>query len=310
VRRCFFSLLSSVLLIACAEGVVDTSDDPSGPAPQGPQGNADGGGGVSFDASSSGDDAPSSEDAGTQDAAQKDGSPPSDAGTDAQPNACQASLANAHFDFESGTQGWTHDVMDNAEPQAPGWPFDVWGQGIGGNTLGCHAGSCYATSPSENYVQCGRAELRSPQIDLSKCTSAASLKLTFQHAWQFWTGSYAGQTWYDGGVVEISGDGGKTWQAAPGLTTSGTIAINPSRSGGYDCVLPNGFYVDGKPGFVGASSGWQAASVDVPAALRTSQFMVRFAYASGVSSSTSDPDASKAHTGPGWHVDDVAVTAQ
>src|SRR5689334_3092366 len=99
------------MLIACAEGVVDTSDDPGGDAA-----------------------------AGTHDAEQKDGSP-SDGGADAPPSACQTSLANAHFDFESGTQGWTHDVMDNAEPEAPGWPFDVWGQGIGGNTLGCHAGS-------------------------------------------------------------------------------------------------------------------------------------------------------------------------
>jgi hypothetical protein len=233
----------------------------------------------------------------------------SGSGSDAAPTACQASLAAAKFDFESGAQGWTHLVMDDAQPENPSWPFDAWGEGAAGNTLGCHTGSCFATSPTENYVQCGRAELRSPAIDLSKCASAASVTVTFQHAWQFWTGSYGGTIWFDGGIVEISGDGGQSWQAASGLTTNGTIKINPAR-GQYACVLPDAFHVDGQAGFTAASSGWQSGSVAVPAALRTSQFMIRFAYGAGVSSATSDPNASKAHTGPGWHVDDIAVTAQ
>jgi hypothetical protein len=295
------------LLVACAEGVVDTSGDTPAPSPSGTGPAADAGG---FEASQY-DDAAPPPDSAAGDAGGSDGGH-TDAGSDAPSSACQASLASAKFDFESGAQGWTHAVMDNAQPQAPSWPFDAWGEGPGANTLGCKTGACFATSPTENYVQCGRAELRSPAIDLSKCTSAASVTVTFQHAWGFWTGSYNGETWSDGGVIEVSGDGGQTWQAATGPSTTGTIKINPSRGafGEYACVLPDAFHVDGKVGFTGASSGWQAGSVDVPAALRTSQFMIRFAYGAGVSSATSDPDASKAHTGPGWHVDDVVVSAQ
>jgi hypothetical protein len=243
--------------------------------------------------------------------AQTDASVPdaaAEAGVDAAPSACALSLAGAKFDFEAGAQGWTHAVMDGAENEAQ-WPFDSWAVGTATKAPGCHSGACYATGLTSNYIQCQRAELRSPPVDLSKCASAASVTVTFQHAWQFWTGSYNSQTWYDGGLIEISGDGGHTWQAA-GVATNGTIKINPNRGSFYECVLPNAFYVNGKAGFTGASSGWQAGSIDVPAALRTSQFMVRFAYASGVSSSTSDPDASKAHTGPGWHLDDVVVSAR
>jgi hypothetical protein len=296
--------LPCVLLVACAEGVVDTPDDTQGPPPAGPPAADAGSGGTSYDAGGGGSDsATAGEDAGH------------DSGhiqPDAAPTACQASLASAKFDFESGAQGWTHAVMDDAQAEAPSWPFDAWGQGAAGNTLGCHNGACFATSPVENYVQCGRAELRSPAIDLSKCASASSVTITFQHAWHFWTGSYGGTTWFDGGIIEISGDGGQTWQAASGAATNGTIKINPSRGAfdEYACVLPDAFHVDGKTGFTGASSGWQAGSVDVPAALRTSHFMIRFAYGAGVSSATSDSDASKAHTGPGWHVDDVAASAQ
>jgi hypothetical protein len=306
-----FVVFPCAFFLACAEGVADAPDDTKGPVPQGPPA-SDASGPGSGDAGVP--DAAVDAAADAQDASAPDGDPgpgldaaPPDAG----PTACQTSLAGARFDFESGPQGWTHDVMDDAESAAPGWPFDSWGQGTATNTPGCKSGACFATTPTQNYVQCGRAELRSPAIDLSKCASAASVTVTFQHAWQFWTGSYGGQTWFDGGVIEISGDGGQTWSAAPGVMTSGTIKINPERGGGfYACVLPNNFYVDGKAGFTGASSSWQTGTIAVPAALRTSQFMVRFAYASGVSSSTSNPDASRASTGPGWHVDDVVVTAQ
>jgi hypothetical protein len=46
----------------------------------------------------------------------------------------------------------------------------------------------------------------------------------------------------------------------------------------------------------------------VPLELRTSQFMVRFAYASG--KSTADYTTTLSVAKPGWHIDDVAIVAK
>ena len=182
-----------------------------------------------------------------------------------------------------------------------------WQHGVAGNTLGCHSGTkCFAAQLTDNYVQCQRAELRSPAMDLTTCAAASSVKLVFQHAFVFWTGAYNSTTWFDGGIVEISGDGGATWQLAPG---PGMVKINPRRGSSYVCTT-DPFYVDGKAGYVASGAAWQAVQIDVPPALRTNKFRVRFAYASGVSYATTDPATSQLHTAPGWHIDDVQIVAQ
>ena len=278
---------------------------------------ADGGTGPErLDAGAPAEDAFSAIDAAHEsDAARSpDGAVSNDAGADAPSTggpgaACLAALAPTRFDFESGAAGWTHDAIDGfAGDQS--WPYDVWDVGVATSGPACHGGTkCAATNLTGNYVQCGRAALRSPAMDLTACAAATDVTLAFQHAFAFWTGSYLGTSYSDGGLVEISNDGGTTWTAVSGVTYPGTLAINPRR-GIYACSMPPAFSASGKPGYVGAGSGWQKVDVPIPPAFRTSKFAIRFVYSSGVSSSTSDPVASEAGTAPGWHVDDVAITAK
>ncbi len=300
----------AALFVACAVG---TGDEPGAADPTGaPEVDAS-----TTDASTAdrsvlpADDAGADGGGGIRDSAPApDGSVTADSGGDSGGDSGTIYACTGTVDFESGAAGYTHHAMDGYDNTADNWPLDEWATGAAANGLGCHSGtSCFATSLTQNYVQCARGWLRSPAIDLTTCASAGAVKVAFQHAYAFWTGAYNGTTWYDGGIVEISGDGGSTWQLAPGIATTGTVAINPDRGSSYAC-FGNPFYVSGKAGFVGQSSGWQAVEITIPAALRTSKFMIRFAYAAGVSYPTTSQSTSRLHTAAGWHVDDVQIVAQ
>lgn len=233
--------------------------------------------------------------------------PPSDGGQDANPpgpTACQQALSALTFDFESNATGWVHGVLDGAENDAPSWPLDEWAWGTATQGMSCKGGSkCVSTHLSKNYAQCARGYLESPTVDLSTC-SADAVTLVVNHAYEFWTGNYDSSTWYDGGIIEISGDGGSTW-TSPAMATSGTLKINPRRTSTYKCVRENSFSVHNKAGFVGSSGGWTKLDIAVPATLRTSQFKIRFSYGSGVSSSTGNAENSRSATGFGWTIDDI-----
>src|SRR5438874_11172549 len=95
--------------------------------------------------------------------------------------------------------------------------------------------------------------LATPAVDLSAC-AATNLKLVFWHWFDFWTD--ASGPWFDGGLVEFSGDGGSTWTAG-GAAYPGTIAINGSDGPGLSCLSPSSFHVDAKGGYVQSSGGWQ-----------------------------------------------------
>jgi hypothetical protein len=231
----------------------------------------------------------------------------SESESESETEDCAAALSSIVYDFESGADGWTHAIMDGVSSS---WPLDPWE--IGGATAvgpaACRSGSgCAATNLDDNYVQCQRAALVSPIIDLSMCSGTA-IVLSFWHWFDFWTGDYGSHTWYDGGILELSGNGGSTWSTPGTFTFPGTLDINPDMGASYACLASTSFYADGKPGFTGASSGWQEVVVPIDSALCTAAFRMRFAFASGVSYQTTDPDTSMANDPPGWYIDDVAIT--
>ena len=238
-------------------------------------------------------------DAGTPDAR-------TDSGTvvDAGP-ACTTQIQTLSWNFESGAAGWTHGILDGVTGT---WPFDPWEIGTVSSGPGsCHAGTgCWATEIERNYAQCQRAYLQSPTLNVSSC-AGTNLKLSFWHAYTFWTNG----TYHDGGRIEVSGDGGATWQPVSSTIYPGTININPSMGllGSYSCIDNNNFSVDNQAGFVGtdATPTWERVEVTIPASVRTSQLVVRFSFGSGVSSQTRDPDQSRAGTQPGWYIDDVTI---
>lgn len=232
-----------------------------------------------------------------------------DAGTDAQTSdPCSVALAKLSFDFESGAQGWTHGVSDGADTTGTTWPYDSWVSGVATVGAACKSGKCFGTELTKNYAQCQRGYLLSPPLDLSAC-AGKSVALTFQHAYTFFTGTYNGTVWFDGGIVEVSASG-STWLTPTG-TYPGTVKINPNRTTTYQCVArPNGFVVDQKQGFVGVQATTVRAELQLPAAAISATTRVRFSFGSGVSSQTTNADTSRASTAPGWRIDDVGFLAK
>ena len=231
---------------------------------------------------------------------------------DAPPNsACDNKLGMLGVDFESGATGWSHAVMDGAEDEGVTWPFDEWQHGTAtsvGPTM-CHQGTkCWGTHLTKNYTSCERAELKSPTFDLSSCTGR-DVKLSFWTWHSFWTGSYNGKTWYDGGLVEISTNGTSWTAVTPTPAYPGTLDINPNMGGSYSCVLEDGFYADGKLGFVGNGNGWKLITIPIPANMLTATFQLRFVYASGVSNQSTNAETNRGFTAPGWYIDELAFSA-
>lgn len=229
-------------------------------------------------------------------AAPWDSSTPVDAG-DAG-DACAEALAKISFDFESGAQGFTHG---NSDGVTGSWPFDPWSQGNATIGTPCKAGKCFGAERTANYAQCHRGYLLSPAIDLSAC-KGRTVALVFQHAYAYWTDG----TWFDGGVVEVSGDG-TTWTLPQG-TFSGTVNIRTGLSG-YNCISTP-FGASGKSGFTGTQTATVRAELTLPAAAITSTTRVRFSSAAGVSSMTTDADTSRSATDFGWRIDDVAFVVK
>lgn len=267
---------------ACAEGSGDDGADPDTPLPP------------RLDAGGGGTPVPGS-DAGA------DGGPADSGGGDADAgDACAAALAAVAFDFEAGPQGWTHAISDGATGS---WPFDPWSHGTATNGSACPSGKCFGAELTQNYAQCQRGHLLSPSVDLSAC-AGRTVALVFRHAHSFWTGTYGGQTWSDGGVVEVSGDDGATWMLAQG-SYPGTVRINPNQGASYACVLSTSFGVHNKSGFVGVQAAPVTTELTLPAAVVTDKVRVRFSFGSGVSSQTTNANTSRAATAFGWRVDDV-----
>lgn len=221
------------------------------------------------------------------------------------PAACAAALAPLVYGFDAD-DGWTHGVSDGARTADADWPFDPWTRGTAKDP-DCPNMSCFGAERGQNYVQCQRGYLLSPSMDLSAC-AGTSIALEFKHRFAFWTGTFEDATYHDGGIVEISKDDGATWSPAP-VKTTGAVTILAKR-GSFACVLPDGFHVDGKAGFVGTQNEVSTVSIALPLEMATATFRVRFSQASGVSSATTDPAVSRRGTEAGWRIDDVTVIAR
>jgi hypothetical protein len=239
---------------------------------------------------------------GRNDAAPEDDAMPM-SDPDAGPSACAQALQSISFDFEGGAEGFVHNQMPDFDDGGVSWTYDHWEVGSANTT--CPSGSsCWGTNLDDNYVQCGRAYLVSPPMDLSACgTAGQDVNLLLQHNYDFWTGNFGGTTWFDGGLIEISSDG-TNWQAA-NVIFPGTIDINPEQTSSFRCVDRNNFYVDGKSGYTGSSGGWVNENIPIPASMLSVTFQVRFVYGAGVSSQTTDQNQSMLGTEPGWYIDNL-----
>jgi len=162
-------------------------------------------------------------------------------------------------DLEAGDGG-----LRPAGAPAPGWQ---WGAADG---LGAHSGArVWGTALGAGY-----ADEATWRLELGKLRlPAGSPRLAFWHR-------YRTEAGYDGGRVELSADGGLTFQP-----------LTPE--GGYPEAQVSA--LDG-PGYAGDSGGWGQATFDL-SAWAGRNVVVRWVFAS---------DGSV--TDQGWRVDDITLT--
>ncbi len=139
---------------------------------------------------------------------------------------------------------------------------------------------------AENISSVSDQRLATPEVSLPE--DATSLFLTFQN-WQHIESS--GSSCWDGGLLEVSTDGGSSWNQV----TDDAIQVRE-----YDGTIGTGFDnpLDGMPGWCGdPRDEWERYSVDLAQWAGES---VRFRFRFGTDSSVSRV---------GWYVDSVEVKA-
>ncbi|HET9952324.1 MAG TPA: choice-of-anchor D domain-containing protein [Candidatus Eisenbacteria bacterium] len=178
-----------------------------------------------------------------------------------------------HDDMESGANGWTHAATNGG--------LDMWGQ----STARAHGGSTsWRVAQHESQ---GADALRSPLIDLRLQHDAT---LTFWHWYRF---DDCGDPGFDpdGGIVEVSPDGGATWTQVAPLT-------------GYPYVLDDycGNPLASKAAYAhsgGVGSDFVPAVFDLSAFVGE-QILVRF---------RAGWDCGNCALNEGWYIDDVTVSS-
>ncbi|KPK70276.1 hypothetical protein AMJ82_03445, partial [candidate division TA06 bacterium SM23_40] len=191
-------------------------------------------------------------------------------------DACWVTVGGIFDDMEQGPAGWTHEVV------TPGY-YDQWHQSTELNHTpgGSVSWKCGDTGPG-NYADSLDAGLMTVELILPE-----NPVLTFWHWMDAEASSMYPDSAYDGGLVEISIDGGLNWtQIMP--EEGYTHAIRP----GSDNPLPGGTMV------YSGSFGWTQAMFDLAAySGQTVQFRFRFASDWGVNRE-------------GWYIDDVLIAGQ
>ncbi len=280
VLRVYWSLLLGLAFLVATGGCVAhlvTGDDDDPPGDDDDASDDD-----ASDDDASDDDA-SDDDAADDDAADDDTADDDASDDDTEPvNDCPE--VAVLFDFESGDQGFTHAETN------PGLN-DRWDRG-NPDDESCYSGNlCWATRLEGNYRNCDAGQLLSPILDLSDCAGAPNtVELRFWHLYRFeesWQGY-----WFDGGVLQVSSNGGNTWQI-----------VNPTP--GYDGQL-DGDYMDcdavaeanGMMAWSGTIPGdqWTQVTLPLDAGLLTSDFRFRLIFASD-----------ETEREEGWYVDNAEI---
>ncbi len=169
-------------------------------------------------------------------------------------------------DFESGTTGWTH-----------GGTGDTWA--LSGARTHSGVNAFHANDPATVSDQ----RLMSPQVVLPSGQSPLTLKFWNHQTMEARTGGC-----YDGGILEISTNGGSTWTQLQ----NAVLLTDP-----YDGPVSTGYSnpLAGLNAWCGDPQDWLLSIADIDAyAGQTAMFRFRLG---------SDTVASR----EGWYIDDVAV---
>jgi hypothetical protein len=199
---------------------------------------------------------------------------------------CGTFLFSADFDTTPG--GFLHSSLSG------GTTHDPWERGVATGGQSCHSGSCFATTLDGNYPECQDAALVSPAINLSPfALSASTMELTFWHWYNI--ESPTGDTWWEGGMVQFSDNGGSSWDdVSPSPSYQGVITTGDL---GWD-GCPETAFVAGHWAWSGDIAGdvWTQVTVPILESYYVSDFRFRFVFGSD-----------EAIEDLGWLVDDIIV---
>ena len=187
-------------------------------------------------------------------------------------NYDDAPSTSATDDVESEKVAWTfgHDGGD----------FHAWSREGTAAAHGWH-GQDIGTTTDERLV--------SPDLVVA---ASGDFKIEFKHRYSFEYAPQSGTTaavYYDGGVLELSADGGTTWKDISDL-------VDP----GYGGTLTSGNPLVGRKAWVAESQGYpsySAASFNLGTAFAGKTVKVRFR-------TVTDPGVGA----PGWDIDDIAFS--
>jgi hypothetical protein len=184
-----------------------------------------------------------------------------------------------HWDFEDCDAGWTTGKAAPAAAGAVSWACGDPTTEPG--TAGGHTGQ-WATNLSGNYNEDESSYLQSPIIDLSACPEASRVYLVVEHWWQMPLGCSS-----DGGTVQVSDDGGETWQT-----------LDLSWHGYNGTIGATDAPPDGEPGFCDKTENWTTSLGQLENLAGQDDIRIRFVLGSdGISEKL------------GWYIDAVGVEA-
>ncbi len=218
-----------------------------------------------------------------------DGDADTDADTDSDSDADTCDALAALFIFEADEQGFEHGPM-------AGTSRDEWELGTPSDQQ-CHSGNnCFATSLGGDYRRCIASELVSPTFNLSPCAGTSwKVAVKFWHYYTFET--YSGDSWNDGGAIQLSGDGGSTWQDVTPLPAYQGV-IGGDYGGPCQDNAPELATHQGWSGQI-PGNNWVQVTVPVDETHMTESFRFRFLVAS---------DRETQETG--WFIDDVELVIE
>lgn len=171
--------------------------------------------------------------------------------------------------------GWTTQVTGASPP--PLWATATTGADTAPNVAFTNGSASVSTN-----------SLLSPPISLPAAASAAIL--TFRNAWNF-EGSY------DGGVLEVSTDGGTTFSDISSPTIGASFV-----TGGYTGTLDTRYAnpIGGRAAWTGTQSSYVTTTVQLPASLNGQTIRLRF---------RAGWDDSTVNAGANWRIDGVNVVS-
>jgi len=193
-------------------------------------------------------------------------------GSNDQPNVIvNCSIYEGYLDYEED-----FEINDGDYISAGGqWEYGTPSTGPGS----AHSGSyCWGTDLDANYGNDADATLDSPEIMIP---NGLTVTLSF---WQY----YDTESYYDGGNVKVSTDGGASWQLLGSY-------LDPYPE---DAASSNNEGIPGEPCFSGSGAAWEETTFDLTS-FAGETVILRWHF--GSDGSVSDP---------GWFIDDVTVSGQ